>query len=271
MESQQPRFYCTHSFFGIILISLFLLTVSGCFHTPNQRDGAPNYYVDMSRVHNPVPHYLPKSKYGNRDYYVHGRWYHVLKTARGYDKRGIASWYGTKFQGRLTSTRERYNLLDMTAASPDLPIPCFVRVTNLQNGRQVIVKVNDRGPFASNRIIDLSYVAARKLGYEGRGTALVEVTSVDAPNPIEKTRRYYAHHRPAMYLQVGAFSAPQNAEHLRYELKRITFRPIRIEHNTEKSSLYRVQIGPLTSVEESDNLVNRIERAGLGHPVTRIG
>ena len=271
MESQQTYFHFTRSFFGIIFISLFLLTISGCFHTPYTRDGAPNYYVDMSKVHNPVPHHLPKSKYGNRDYYVHGRWYHVLKTARGYDKRGIASWYGTKFQGRLTSTRERYNLLDMTAASPELPIPCFVRVTNLRNDKQVIVKVNDRGPFASNRIIDLSYVAARKLGYEGRGTALVEVTSVDAPSRIEKTPHYYAHHNPTMYLQVGAFSTKQNAQRLRNELKHVTFRPVRIAHNAHESRLYRVQIGPLTSVEESDNLVNRIERAGLGHAVTRIG
>lgn len=269
MESQQKRF--NHSYFGIITIILFIFTVGGCFQKPSSRDGAPDYHVDLSKIHSPVPHYLPKSKYGNRDYYVRGRWYHVLKTARGYDKRGIASWYGTKFQGRLTSTREPYNLLGMTAASPELPIPCFVRVTNLQNGRQVIVKVNDRGPFAANRIMDLSYVAAKKLGYEGRGTALVEVTSIDMPNPIEKARHDFAHHSPNMYLQVGAFYSEANAAHLAAKLKHITFRPVRIAHDEHESRLYRVQVGPLDSVDESDNLLQRIARAGLGHAMTVIG
>lgn len=269
MESQQKRFH--QSYFGIIAIFLFIITISGCYQTIGIRDGAPRRHVDVSKIHSPTPHYLPKSKYGNRDYRVYGRWYRVLKTARGYDKRGIASWYGTKFQGRLTSTREPYNLYGMTAASPELPIPCFVRVTNLQNGRQVIVKVNDRGPFASNRIMDLSYVAAKKLGYEGRGTALVEVTSVDMPNPIEKTRQYFAHHNPTMYLQVGAFSSEANAERLKRELKHITFRAIRIAHDEHENKLYRVQIGPLDSVDESDNLQQRIARAGLGHAMTVIG
>ncbi|MCX7126167.1 MAG: septal ring lytic transglycosylase RlpA family protein [Gammaproteobacteria bacterium] len=227
------------SAFAILAIFAFILMVGGCVHTPSSRDGAPQYYVDMSKVHNAVPHYLPKSKYGNRDYHVDGRWYHVLKTSRGYDKRGIASWYGTKFDGRLTSTHEKYNLLGMTAASPDLPIPCYVRVTNLQNGRQVIVKVNDRGPFAANRIMDLSYVAARKLGYEGRGTALVQITSIDMPNPLEKTQHYFAHHNPQLYLQVGAFSSLRNAENLESRLKHITSRSIRIVHEHPRT-LYRV-------------------------------
>lgn|SRR3989338_4878336 len=270
MDSQQnnkPR--CPTSYLIIISIFLFILTVGGCFHTPTQ-DGAPRYHVDVNKIHNPVPHYLPKSKYGNPNHYtVNGRRYHVLKSARGYDKRGIASWYGTKFNGRLTSTREKYNLLGMTAASPELPIPCFVRVTNLENGKQVIVKVNDRGPFAENRVMDLSYVAAKKLGYAGRGTALVEVTSIDVPNPLEKTRRIFAHHRPQMYLQVGAFEYPRNADHLQFELKRVTERSIRIVH--QDSRFYRVQIGPLHSVEESDALQRRIATARLGHAITVIG
>src|SRR3990167_3311022 len=114
----------------------------------------------------------------------------------------------------------------MTAASPELPIPCFVRVTNLENHHQVIVKVNDRGPFASNRVMDLSYVAAKKLGYTGRGTALVEVTSIDAPNPLETTKRVFAHHHPQLYLQVGAFGYRRNAAYLEHELRRHTSSPI---------------------------------------------
>lgn len=276
MDSQQkkqkkPAFPI--SGFLILGIFLFIFTVGGCFHRPStSSDGPPHFNVDMSKIHNPVPHYLPKSKYGNPNYYyVHGRRYHVLRTSRGYDKRGIASWYGTKFNGRLTSTREPYSLLGMTAASPELPIPCYVRVTNLENGRQIIVKVNDRGPFAANRIMDLSYVAARKLGYTGRGTALVEVTSIDVPNPIQHTRPYFAHHRPQLYLQVGAFSEAGNADRLERELRRLTSRRIYIAHEAGGRHLYRVQIGPLHTVDESDSLQERILRAGLGHAITVIG
>ncbi len=268
MEPQQKKPQFPLSGFIILGIFLFIFTVGGCFHTPSSQDGAPHYHVDVSKIHNAVPRYLPKSRYGNEDYKVDGRWYHVLRTDRGYDKRGIASWYGTKFNGRLTSTREPYNLLGMTAASPVLPIPCYVRVTDLQNGRQVIVKVNDRGPFAANRILDLSYAAAKKLGYANRGTALVEVTSIDIPNPLEKTRLYFAHHRPEMYLQVGAFEYAGNAERLENELRNVTGRTIRITH--ENSKFYRVQIGPLQTVNESDNLQERIFHAGLGHAITVI-
>lgn len=255
------------SYFIILIIFGLVLMLGGCVHKPTYvRDGAPNYYIDVNKIHNPIPHHLPKSKWGNRDYYVHGRWYHVLKTARGYNKRGIASWYGTKFQGRLTSTHDRYDLAGMTAASPELPIPCYVRVTNLENSRQIIVRVNDRGPFAANRVMDLSYVAAVKLGYAAHGTALVQVTSIDAPNPLRKTRDEFANHRPQLYLQVGAFSYLRNANELRYRLKRITSRHIIIVHH----HLYLVQIGPLHNVNESDYLQRRLYRGGFGHAMTVI-
>lgn len=256
-----PSFYAP-----LLIVFLFLLALGGCFH--ESRDGAPQYHVDVSQIHSPTPHYLPKSHYGNPDHYwIAGRRYHVLKTAEGYDKRGIASWYGTKFEGRLTSTREKYSLFKMTAASPELPIPCFVRVTNLENGKQIIVKVNDRGPFAANRILDLSYVAAEKLGYANKGTALVEVTSIDVPNPLEKNKRQFAHHEPQLYLQVGAFAYPNNATRLADALQQLTNRPIHILHTGD---LYRVRIGPLKGVDESDNLEARIYRARLGRAITVI-
>src|SRR3989338_2330057 len=119
---QKPKLPTSYSV--IIAIFLFVLMIGGCVHrgTP---DGPPNYYVDVSKIQDPVPHYVEKSKYGNpSSYWINGREYHVLKTAKGYNKRGIASWYGTKFDGRLTSSREKYNLLGITAASPELPIPC---------------------------------------------------------------------------------------------------------------------------------------------------
>lgn len=269
-EQRSPISY-PNSHFIIIALFLFIFTVGGCFQRPSTRDGAPHYYVDISKVHNAVPHYLPRSKYGNPRYYnIHGRRYRVLKSARGYDRRGIASWYGTKFDGHLTSTREKYSLLKMTAASPELPIPCYVRVTNLENGKQIIVKVNDRGPFAANRILDLSYVAARKLGYEGRGTAMVEVTSVDMPNPLNHARTYFAHHNPHLYLQAGAFTNSYYAQNMEYHLERVTHRPIHIAH-LRGESLYRVEIGPLKNAEESDRLQIRIAQAGLGHAITIIG
>lgn len=234
------------------------------------QDGPPDRKIDISRIKNPVPHYLPKSRYGNpRSYVVRGKRYHVLESAKHYDRRGIASWYGTKFHGKLTSTREPYNMFAMTAASPVLPIPCYVRVTNLENGKQVIVKVNDRGPFAPNRIIDLSYAAAKKLGYERQGTAMVEVTSIDVENPLHKTVKQFAHKQPQLYLQVGAFSALDNAEQLKLQLQEITHHPIHIMHSN-LHRLYKVQVGPLKGVGESDRLQLAIGKAGLGEAITVI-
>ena len=285
MQQQPKKPQLNNGSFVFLAIFGLILMLGGCVHTPSSRDGAPNYYIDVDKIHDPVPHYLPKSKYGNPNYYtVDGRRYHVLKTAKGYDKRGIASWYGTKFNGKLTSTRERYDLAGMTAASPELPIPCYVRVTNLQNGKQVIVKVNDRGPFAANRIMDLSYVAAKKLGYAGRGTALVEVTSIDMPNPLDRQtaeprRKHDTHYvasenpapigKPELFLQVGAFTSLHRAEILEQHLKHLTFRKVEITR-TPRSRLYRVKIGPLRNVAESDDLQHRIYRAGLGHAITVI-
>jgi len=258
--------------FFIIALCVLLATLGGCFRQ-SIRDSAPRGHVDVSHIKNPSPHYLPKSRYGNPASYVaNGRRYYVLKSTRYYRKRGIASWYGTKFHGRLTSTRERYNVYGMTAASPELPIPCYVRVTNLQNGREVIVKVNDRGPFAANRIIDLSYVAAKKLGFSGRGTAWVEVSSIDLDRPYRKEPvAQFAYHRPRLYVQVGVFSQFANANHLKQTLTHLTQRTIQItEISRRLRALYRVQIGPLQNVEESDNLLQRIQRAGLGHAITII-
>jgi len=121
----------------------------------------------------------------NNEYQIKGKRYKVLNTAKNYRQVGTASWYGKKFQGKVTSSNERYNLHGMTAASPILPLHTYVKVTNLNNGKQVIVKVNDRGPFLHNRILDLSYAAAKKLGFSHQGLARVEVASIDASNPLD--------------------------------------------------------------------------------------
>ncbi len=151
------------------------MLMAACAQFPTQ-DHGPSSPVDVSNVPNAVPRYEPKSPYGNAAIYaVNGKTYHVLPDCQGYHKRGIASWYGTKFHGGRTSDGEIYDMYTMTAANKEVPLPCYVRVTNLENGKSVIVKVNDRGPFVDNRIIDLSYAAAARIGMLGTGTALVYV------------------------------------------------------------------------------------------------
>jgi rare lipoprotein A len=254
-----------------ILIGILITLVTGCARVPHRADGPPNIQVDVSRIPNAIPRNLPKSKYGNpRSYRVNGKRYFVLPTAQGYQQRGIASWYGTKFHGKLTSTRKPYNMFAMTAASPVLPIPCFVRVTNLKNGRHIIVKVNDRGPFAPNRIIDLSYVGAKKLGYLKMGTALVQVTAIDPLNQ-HKIRPSPITRHPKLYLQLGAFTHLANAELLKNRVTHYTKKDIRIStdyHNHH--SIFRVQIGPLIGVGESDRLQDLLAHHGFGDSVAII-
>ena len=150
------RFFI-NSFVFVLAIGVASCSIS------SQQDGPPARTINTRYINNPIPRHLPKSRYGNPEYYtIQNKRYYVLKSAKNYDKTGIASWYGTKFHGRLTSSREKYDMYKMTAASPELPIPCYVDVINLENNQKIIVKVNDRGPFAKNRIIDLSYVAAKK-------------------------------------------------------------------------------------------------------------
>lgn len=142
-------------------------------------DSGPGHHVDVSRIQDPVPRVEPRAKYGNPDsYQVDGKTYRVMQSASGYHARGLASWYGTKFHGQRTSNGETYNMYAMTAAHKTLPIPVYVRVTSLENGRSIVVRVNDRGPFVDGRIIDLSYVAAKKLGIDKKGTGLVEVRAL---------------------------------------------------------------------------------------------
>lgn len=146
---------------------------------PSFRDSAPPVPIDIANIPEPVPKHEPRARYGNHSpYVVFGHRYHVKERAEGYVERGIASWYGTKFHGRLTSTREPYDMFQLTAAHKTLPLPAYARVTNLENGRSTIVRINDRGPFVGNRIIDLSYAAAVKLGMHVQGTAQVEVRVV---------------------------------------------------------------------------------------------
>lgn len=163
----------------LLLLCVMAAVLSSCAMF-RHKDGPPNYYVDVSKIPNAVPKVEPRAKYGNlATYKVFGRRYYTLKSSKGYEAVGTASWYGTQFHTLRTSSGERYNMLSMTAAHKTLPLPTYVEVTNLRNKRTVIVKVNDRGPFSANRLIDLSYVAAKKLGMIGHGTATVRVKAID--------------------------------------------------------------------------------------------
>jgi len=257
---------------GVRVIALLLILLLQACGTVITKDGPPQSAVDVSKIPDATPKDEPMSRYGNPHSYVAlGKRYYVLPSAKGYEQRGIASWYGRKFNGQLTSNRERYDMLAMTAASPVLPIPCYVRVSNLENGRSVIVRVNDRGPFAPNRIIDLTYAAAKKLGYVKKGTALVDVKVID-PKNLEANPPTLLTHNPQLYLQVGAFSERANAERLRQQLSSYTNKPIHITQTTSQNqSLYRVRIGPLIDVDESDILLTKLHQYGLNTAITVIG
>lgn len=257
---------------NIILILIASLLLASCAtHRYNIRqDELPSNYknFDASKVPNAIPKVEPRSRYGNSpSYVVLGKRYHVLRSSIGYHERGIASYYGVKFHNFRTSSGEIYNMYGMTAANKVLPLPTFVRVTNLENNRQVIVKVNDRGPFHANRIIDLSFTAAKKLDMIKTGTALVEVVAIDPRHPEHSQPHKTKSHtgKPTIYLQMGAFSTRSNAEHFERKLRSHTQRQIRIVAATQnKRTLYRVQIGPLANVDEADKLTTVFKKYGLG-------
>ena len=152
---------------------------AGGLYRPGVRDSTPAYIPNVACIPEPVVANEPRSPVGNRSpYTVLGKQYHVLEDPRGYQETGIASYYGAKFHGRLTSNREVYDMYTFSAAHKSLPLPSFAEVTNLENGQSVIVRVNDRGPFHDGRVIDLSYAAAVKLGITQRGTGQVSVRAL---------------------------------------------------------------------------------------------
>ena len=187
-------------------------------------------------------------------------------------QRGIASWYGTKFHGKRTSSGEPYDMFAMTAAHKTLPLPTYVEVTNLDNKRKVIVKVNDRGPFVAGRIIDLSHTAARKLGIIGSGTGKVEIRAID-PNRYGKTKKQNNKARKKtsaqlaqerLFVQVGAFSSSDNAERLQKDLYSRLGPRLRIDtYFSEVEKLYRVRIGPIATVDDAERVHTRLNNIGF--------
>jgi len=230
------------------------------------QDGAPAGTVDVSRIADAVPRVEARSRYGNPPQYtVLGRSYQTMTASTGYVERGIASWYGTKFHGRRTSSGEPYDMYAMTAAHKTLPLPTYVRVTNLRNGRSVVVRVNDRGPFVKDRVIDLSYAAAIKLGVSQTGTAPVEVRAIDPSTPtsgVKRTDAAPAGGNGTIFLQVGAFAHRANAEQLRARLLRIEVQPVEIQEAVSRDRpVFRVRVGPL-DVAQADRVSESLAQEG---------
>ncbi len=264
-----------------LLFIIFSIVLSGC-STMKRHDGAPDYYVDESKIPNAVPKVEPLAKNGNMpSYVVFGKRYYTMKSSKNYEAVGTASWYGTLFHSRSTSSGEPYDMLGMTAAHKTLPLPTYVEVTNLNNHRTIIVKVNDRGPFESNRIIDLSYVAAKKLGMLPHGTASVKIKAIDpstwgktdnmwlasnsesnsetqssdntdSPRPLKRTYTYYLtgdHHLGRGATVTTASAAP---------IRKVFSYPSYANHRTKTRALFADR----RTIEKSFNNHARVARHG---------
>jgi rare lipoprotein A len=257
---------------GLILPISLAALLAGCA-TTRQRQPPPATLPPLpqnfNQIPNAIPRFVPRALHGNPPFYeVDGRRYYVLATAEGYVATGVASWYGPTFNGMRTSDGDLYNMYEMTAAHKTLPLPCYVRVTNLSNGRSVVVKVNDRGPFVANRLIDLSYVAAAKLGMLDTGTAFVEVRAITPGNPAELTRASESP-PPMLYVQVGAYAIRSHADRVLARLNAAGLADAFVFGPPEtRSHLYRVRIGPVGGVPDFDRLVARL--TALGYPGARL-
>ncbi len=202
----------------LILTCLSVLALTGCSiasrkpAAPAPSEAVPPPPANPESTADAVPRREPRSAHGNPPFYsVLGKRYVVMATADGYLERGVASWYGPTFHGESTSNGEKYNMYAMSAAHKTLPLPTYARVTNLKNGRSIVVRINDRGPFVANRLIDLSYSAAVKLDMLKEGTTLVEVKALTVQEPDELTRSAETP-PPVLYVQAGAFSDQRNAQ-----------------------------------------------------------
>ncbi len=249
--------------------------LTGCGSFSVNQDGAPSKSMDWESIPDAVPMTEPLSETGNPEsYVVFGQRYFVDFNATDFRQQGIASWYGTKFHGRKTSSGEVYDMYAMTAAHKTLPLPSYVRVKNLHNNKEVIVKVNDRGPFVDDRIIDLSYAAAQKLEIISNGTAKVEIETVFPASATTQTNGAQQNGNSAIspnayyYVQLGAFSHRAHAERLLLQLKSQAITPASIistineNSNGTDSSLFRVRVGPFTDKLQLQAMESQLSELG---------
>lgn len=265
-----------------ITCAALLVVIAGCGgvakrETASEAPKRGAYYKDDGPGDNPPPNLAsipdaqpriePLHRFANRPYQVFGRDYVPLTDARTFRQRGVASWYGKRFHGGPTSTGEPYDMYAMTAAHPTLPVPSYVRVTNVANGRSAVVRVNDRGPFHAERVIDLSYTAAYKLGFADAGSALVEIEAIapqaapivhaQAPTPLPPAALETSPTR-GIFLQLGAFSVRENAELLRSRLARELAWLADSMQVIAGEALFRLQLGPYGTQDEARAVAERI-------------
>jgi rare lipoprotein A len=295
------------------LLILAMLFLSACSHLGDKKpvhskskyksliekavegDGPPLEDQDVTHIPNATPKHEPLSRYGNPSTYkVLGSEYHVRAHSLGYQQTGTASWYGRKFHGLKTSSGEPYDMFGMTAAHRELPLPTYAKVKNLDNNREVIVKINDRGPFVKDRLIDLSYAAAKKLGIHATGTAKVEITAInpkdwhkqekdlkqaskaktsqlamagqphlrDKPSSKSKPKttnpsKSSSDQNKQIYIQLGSFSKKQNAQKLATRASTLTkaLTPVNVVSNKD---LYKVRVGPIKNELEAKKLHKKL-------------
>jgi len=276
----------TIRFFTLLIITSLLVACA------NQKtivsDSAPLVHpANIEHTPDAIPKVEARSRGGNRaSYEVFGKTYYVLPTSENFVQRGVASWYGTKFHGNKTANGEIYNMYEMTAAHKTLPIPTYVEVTNVSTGKKIIVRVNDRGPFHDDRIIDLSYAAAAKLGTLKNGTSSVEVRAIN-PLTYQTTslttptvkQNQAAILKPVieqplppsdgfLFIQVGAFNSTDNANKLKHELFNLLKMPITIKPSTHLSEpLYLVRLGPYTEMKEADSARLKLQKLGYKNAI----
>ncbi len=214
------------------------------------KDSYPDNPPDLDNLPDLVPRYEPYSARGNSDYEVLGQNYRVLPQADGFREQGIASWYGAKFHGHLTSNGETYDMYSLSAAHKNLPLPSYVRVTNLDNGKSTIVRVNDRGPFHEGRVIDLSYAAAYKLGVLQTGTGRVKLEAIVTPRPAGQQ------HGPA--IQVAAVSDSSKASQLANSLGQRWNAPSRV---VRAGGIHKIQLGPFNDLKRAQQLLSELRRS----------
>jgi rare lipoprotein A len=253
------------------LCQIALFTLGGCSVGVEPPDGRPLFELKPHEVAESEPRPEPLLAAGNTSpYRVNGSTYHVMESSVGYREQGTASWYGRKFHGRKTANGETFNAYAASAAHRSLPIPSYVRVTNLENGRSMIVRVNDRGPFHSQRIIDLSYAAAVRLGFDQAGTALVEVVALQVDGSqdlrsagISRAGLLGGGSIRYRYIQVGAFSERAAAESLTIELQLHMQAPVKVSEIILGDNLYyRVRVGPVDERQRLIELQRRLQQLG---------
>ena len=261
----------TADIYRAIAASIAIGVLAGCSTlgrpvAPTPTVPPPPPPANVESIPDAVPRVEPRSAHGNPPFYdVMGKRYFVLGAADGYVERGVASWYGPTFHGVNTSSGERYDMYGMTAAHKTLPLPTYARVTNLRNGRSITVRINDRGPFVSNRLIDLSYTAAAKLDMLREGTTFVEVRALTPGVPDNLTRTSETP-PPTLYVQVGAFADQGNAQRALTRLQAAGMSTAFIAPPppaSDKPALYRVRVGPISDVTQFDQLAARLAKLGF--------